>query len=372
MIIDIILPYKEIFSSNKASAVSLTIKNSAEFSEYKPNINVFGQETKYPFQEVKFFGIKTNKFLHLGNNNSILINYLKKMKIENNKNFEKRIIEMHNRPYVFNLAIKKSLNYPITMHFHNDPRTMKGSKSIEERIFLAQNATAVYFVSEYIKNCFLDGIKNKFKNLFVIPNGIQRTLFEMPKKKKQVLFIGRLVHEKGCHLYVKAIHNLAKKHLDWKFTIIGTPKAGQEKLNSTYSKNLIRDFKLLGENTEYLGFITNNAVKKILTDTSILVVPSIWQEPFALTALEGMCSGAAVIASRVGGMREMLLNTGMLINNIDEYKLEDALTKLIENKDILKKYQNNSWNNYHFNQTDIVKKQDLIRKNIFKSYNYVR
>ena len=35
MIIDIILPYKEIFSKNKASAVSLTVKNSAEFSKYK-------------------------------------------------------------------------------------------------------------------------------------------------------------------------------------------------------------------------------------------------------------------------------------------------------------------------------------------------
>ena len=78
MIIDIILPFKEEFSNAKASAVSLTIKNSAEFSDFKSNINVFGQITKEPFQDLNFVGIKTNKLLHFGHNRSIFINYLKK------------------------------------------------------------------------------------------------------------------------------------------------------------------------------------------------------------------------------------------------------------------------------------------------------
>ena len=109
MKIDIILPYKEIFSSTKASAVSLTVKNSAEFSSYKKQISVYGQFTESPFHNVKFVGIKTNKFLHLGNNNSIYLNYIKKR-----ESITKRIVEFHNRPYVFNKAIqleKKKSNY---------------------------------------------------------------------------------------------------------------------------------------------------------------------------------------------------------------------------------------------------------------------
>ena len=101
MKIDIILPYKEIFSSAKASAVSLTVKNSTEFSTYKKQINVYGQLTDLPFDNVKFIGIKTNKFIHLGNNNSVYLNYLKKR-----ESSSKRIVEFHNRPYVFNRAIK--------------------------------------------------------------------------------------------------------------------------------------------------------------------------------------------------------------------------------------------------------------------------
>ena len=365
MKIDIILPYKEIFSSNKASAVSLTVKNSSEFSSYKKQINVYGQLTDSPFDNVKFTGIKTNKFIHLGNNNSIYLNYLKKREFS-----KKRIIEFHNRPYVFNKAIKLETKNPITLHFHNDPRTMHGSKSVNERINIAKNAEAVYFVSQYIKNCFIDGINKEYKNLYIIPNAIQRNLHQKPNKNKEVLFIGRLVEEKGCHLYVEAIRSIVTKFPDWKFRIIGTERAGQKILTSTYAKNLISDFESLGKNTEYLGFISNEEVSNILKKTSILIVPSIWQEPFALTALEGVCNGAAVIASKVGGMQEMLEDVGMLINDIDAIKLEKSILSLLENENLLSNYHNKSWINYKYNQKDIVKIQDKVRTNIFNKYNY--
>ena len=367
MIIDIILPYKEIFSAEKASAVSLTIKNSAEFSEFNSAINIFGQITPKPFLGLKFHGIKTNKFLHFGNNNSILVNYFKKI---SNENRSKKIIEIHNRPYLFHSAIIKEKNNPITLHFHNDPREMRGSKKIKERIFIAKNAAAVYFVSKYIKHCFLDGINYSFDNLHVLPNAIQRVLVEKPIKEKEVLFVGRLVSSKGCHLYVDAIRELVKNNQDWIFKIIGTPKAGQGSLSSSYAINLIKDFESLGPNTKYLGFITNDKVVEHLKKASIMIVPSIWQDPFPLTALEGMCNGAAVIASKVGGMAEMLEDIGLLIDNIDAEKLKESINSLIVNKKLLRFYQDNSWNKYQYNQKDIVKKQDLIRRKIFDTYNF--
>jgi len=366
MRIDVILPFKEVFSKDKASAVSLTIKNSAEYSEFKNNINVFGQYTDNPFKELKFNGIKVKKFFHFGNNRSILINYL----ILSKKSIlEKKIIEIHNRPYIFNIAIKKKIKDPITLHFHNDPREMKGSKTIKERVFIANNAAAVYFVSEYIKNCFLNGLNQDFKNLFILPNGIQRRIDKQPKKKKQIMFIGRLVPEKGCHLFVEAISEIVKNFPEWQFNIIGTPKAGENKINLSYAKNLINNFMSLGKNVEYFGFISNDNVIKKLEEVSILVVPSIWQEPFALTALEGICSGAAVIASKVGGMSEMLESTGFLISDINAIKLRESIKLLLLDQDLLLEYQNKSWKNYRYNQTDIVKRQDGYRKEIMCKYN---
>ena len=365
MNIDIIMPYKEIFSEKNASAVSLTIKNSCEFSEFKSSIKVFGQFTEVPFADINFIGLKIKKFLHFGNNRSILMNYLN---LYNKDSSVRKIVEFHNRPYLFNIAIRRLRNFPKTLHFHNDPTEMRGSKTISERMRIANNASAVYFVSEFIKKRFLTDISMDCNNLHVLPNGIERKLHKQPKKNKEIAFVGRLVHEKGVHIFVKSIRSLVKKYPEWHFRIIGASRAGNEVLQTSFEKKIVREFLALGPNTEYSGFVSNKEVKKIMKKLSILVVPSIWGEPFALTALEGFCYGAALIASKVGGLKEMLEGTGFLIQDIDEIKLEKSITSLIQNTKLLKDYQNKSWINYKYNQSQIVKKQDRIRNEIFNSF----
>ena len=151
MKIDIILPYKEVFSQSKASSVSITIKNSMKYSQYKNEISVYGQYTDNPIFKKNFIGIKTNRFLHGGNNISIVKNYLK---ICQHAKEDKKIIEIHNRPYLFNYLIKK-INLPVILYYHNDPLTMTGSKSVEERKKIIKNAGGIVFVSSYIKDGFL-------------------------------------------------------------------------------------------------------------------------------------------------------------------------------------------------------------------------
>ena len=81
-----------------------------------------------------------------------------------------------------------------------------------------------------------------------------------------------------CYLHSLQIHiekpdscksskSIVKRYPEWKFKIIGTEKAGQKILTSTYAKNLISDFESLGKNTEYLGFISNEEVSNILKKT---------------------------------------------------------------------------------------------------------
>ena len=365
MNIDIILPYKEIFSTNKASAVSLTVKNALEFSNFKNNINIYGQFTDNPFVKKNFIGIKVNKIFNFGKNKFILNKYFHSHYSENNQ----KIIEIHNRPYLFNMAIKKIGDlHPVTLHFHNDPTTMKGSKTISERINIIKNAAAIYFVSNFIKNRFLEDIKENHDNLYVLPNGIQRNDTKFPDKKKEIFFVGRLVPEKGSHLYVKSIINLVSRNPDWQFKIVGTSKAGQENLQTEYEKKVINEFLSLGSNTEYLGFIPNDEVKKLLKSASILVIPSLWDDPFPLTALEGLSLGLAIIASNRGGLSEMLMDKGILLDNLNQKNLENSIIKLISNPDILKNYQKKSWTNYKYNQATISQYQDEIRKNIIERY----
>ena len=362
--IDIILPYKELFSSNGASAVSISIKNSVLQSKFKKNINVYGQFVKDPYKDINFHGFYVNKLIHFSKNLSILKQYLKKTK----KDKTKKIIEIHNRPYLFNYLLKKNINQCVILYFHNDPLTMKGSKSIKERINILKNASGIIFVSKFLKENFLEGIKETFENIFIIPNSLDQNLnIKKINKLKQILYVGRIVEEKGVHIYLNVIKNLSKKYRDWKFLIIGSSKLGY-KTKSNYEKKIISNISQLDINIEYLGYTSNELVKKIMSESLILVIPSIWEEPFGITAIEGLSNKMVIISSEVGGLKEIVDGKGILIRDINEKKLQKELENLINNPEKIIKYQNLSWANYLFDQKKISVLQDKIREKILDKF----
>ena len=174
-----------------------------------------------------FIGINTNRFIHFSNNISLIKNYLKL----NQNNNEKKLIEIHNRPYLLKYLLHKTNDNPIILYFHNNPIKMKGSISTKEREGILNNVSGLVFVSKFLKEKFLEGINTKTSKLFVIPNSldINKNVY-LEKKRKRVLFVGRLVNEKGVQIYVNAIKKIANKFPDWEFLLIGN--SGKEKIFS--------------------------------------------------------------------------------------------------------------------------------------------
>ena len=104
--------------------------------------------------------------------------------------------------------------------------------------------------------------------------------------------------------------------------MIGSSQLGSNHLSTKYAKNVVNRFNSIGKNTEYTGFISNEKVKEIMSHASIVVVPSLWNEPFGLVAAEAMSRGAAVISSNLGGLKEVVGNSGIVIDNIDDDNLK--------------------------------------------------
>ena len=140
-----------------------------------------------------------------------------------------------------------------------------------------KNVSGLVFVSKFLKEKFLEGIKTNSSKLFVIPNSLDiNKNVSLEKKKKRVLFVGRLVNEKGVQIYVNAIKKIAKKFPNWEFLLIGN----SGKRNKFFKKNnfenkIIKQFQDIGPNTNHLGFLSNNEVLTIMEDAQILIVPSI-------------------------------------------------------------------------------------------------
>ena len=111
MKINILLPYKEKFSQDKASSVSITIKNNLYYSSFIKIIKVYGQNVNNPFFKDNFFGIKYSK-LSLRSKNNFLAD--KMLKIISNFSDKKQLIEIHNRPYLVN-RIANKINFPISL-----------------------------------------------------------------------------------------------------------------------------------------------------------------------------------------------------------------------------------------------------------------
>lgn len=363
MFINILLPYKEKFSKNKASSVSITVSNNLEFSDHKNKVKVFGQSVKKPMFKKNFIGIKKSLNFFKSKNKTIAKGMCS---IINNSNTSDNIIEVHNRPYLINI-IKSNLklSHFITLFLHNDPQDMRGSKSVNERKHLLQNLDKIYCVSEYIKRRFLDGISVDHKKVIVLYNGVKRDEASLPKKEKIVIFVGRIVKEKGVHLFCNSVDNIYDKYQDWKFTIVGSPKLGVNKFNA-FSNEIKKSFESNGPRAKMLGYVDSINLRKLMKRASVIVIPSIWEEPFGLVAAEAMSNGTAIIASNVGGLSEVIGHGGILIDKIDSIKITKELKKLLNDNKILKKYQKKSWDNFKLESKDISKKLDDHRNAFLK------
>ena len=106
-----------------------------------------------------------------------------------------------------------------------------------------------------------------------------------------------------------------------------------------------------------------------MSKSSILIVPSLWEEPFGMTALEGLANKMVVISSEVGGLTEIVKERGIVIKDIDTNKLENKLENLLNFPEEIKKYQMRAWSNYSYDQKEISIFQDEIRDKIFKKFN---
>ena len=364
MKINILLPYKEKFDVNNASSVSITVKNNLLHTEFLSHIKIYGQNVENPLFKNNFEGIKYSIFSLKSKNVFLAHKMLKMISKESSK---KQLIEIHNRPYLIEQVAKNS-NFPITLFLHNDPQTMKGSKSVKDRQNILEKCEAVFCVSEFVKNKFIEGLSIKTEKVKVLYNGVDRKIKKFPIKKKEILFVGRLVSEKGADLYVKTLRSIASNFPDWNFGLIGSFRLGEHKNTNSYAHKVIKSFKEIGDQAKFYGFKNQDFVNEKMRTASIIVIPSIWEEPFGLVAAEAMSNGICIIASKVGGIPEIIENNGILIKNVNSQKLKKHLTELISNNQLREHYQKKAWKNFKLSSALSSKKLDDYRKIIF--YNY--
>ena len=343
MKISVLLPYKENFSSNNAGAVSLFVKHTIENSQYFKNCFVFGNmEKQKPFLK-NYINIELKKSLIQSNSKNYVMNFLKK-----EKNFNTDIIEIHNRPnyikYLDNIQNKK-----IILYFHNDPLSMNGSKSTNDRIYLLNKIDKILFNSEWSQERFFIGVENKKllkQKTSVCYQSTDKVKINFQNKKKLISFVGKLNSAKGYDIFGKTIIKILNKYKDWKGIVIGDEP--REKIIFEHKNLIIK------------GYTKHENVLNLLNKVSISVVCSRWEEPFGRTSLEAASRGCAVIISNRGGLPETTKNA-IILKSLSIKDLYINIENLILNQKKLKKFQTLNYKNFRFDHRYISNLIDKIR-----------
>jgi glycosyltransferase involved in cell wall biosynthesis len=169
----------------------------------------------------------------------------------------------------------------------------------------------------------------------VIPNSFQDDIFfEIPeiKRDQELVFLGRLVSDKGANLLLQALANLRLIDLKPKLTVIGIgPEEASLRLQA----------KELGISNQvnFVGAKVGKELAYLLNTHQIMVVPSIWEEPFGIVALEGIACGCVVVGSEGGGLKEAIGSCGVTFPNGDVQALTQVLADLLTDTSKLFKYR---------------------------------
>ena len=140
-------------------------------------------------------------------------------------------------------------------------------------------------------------------------------------RDRDVVFLGRLVSDKGCDLLLEALSLLAERGLRPNLTIIGDGDERPRLEAMSQRLGLASQVTFLGALQEGRG--------KVVARHRIMAVPSRWAEPFGVVALEGIASGCAIVASSGGGLPDAVGPCGLFFTNGDVAGFADALEQLL-------------------------------------------
>ena len=199
----------------------------------------------------------------------------------------------------------------------------------------------------------------------VIPNGIN-TRWCSPHRKNLletqwgiappvILFVGRLVEEKGIEYLLQAFSKVVTKIPEAKLVIVGRGPKEKELRSLTKKLGLYNVF--------FLGAVENRLMPNIYVGCDVLVLPSI-REPFGNVVIEAMATGKPVIGSYVGGIKDTIIHevTGFHVPPRNSERISNFLVKLLSDASLRKKLGHNARKKAvaDYNEKSVIRKIETI------------
>lgn len=256
-------------------------------------------------------------------------------KIFKNKRYD--IVHGHLWPTLYYLGFMQKLNKSAKFIFTehntwNKRRKHRILKKIESIFYSSYDS--IIAISTETKSGLVKWQPQLEKKITILENGVtipacSKTSYNL-RKPISLLFVGRLVKQKGVDIAIKAIGGLTKKGFNLKLTIVGRGEEEQ------YLKELAQELPI-----DFLGARAN--ISKIMNTHDIILIPSRW-EGFGLVAIEAALVGIPIIASKVDALSRIIENekSGLLFSPENINELQEKIICLIHSDALRQELANNA------------------------------
>jgi len=237
-----------------------------------------------------------------------------------------RHIDVHQRVESFLFLRRSFPTAAVSLWLHNDPQQMQAARSVGQRRLVLESAARVICVSDWVRKRFLEGLESHpdRSRAVVFPNPVEIDAASTRDRDRLILFVGKLRADKGPHLLSEALLQVLPRLPGWRAVFAGEGERG----GKTYAGRLQASLAQFGERVAFAGFLPHEDIHNLFATAAIAVVPSLWDEPFGRTALEALAGGAALIATRRGGLREVVGNAAAVLEPETAERLAIILCEL--------------------------------------------
>lgn len=315
MRIAIVLPRGMYFGPDRATAIDLCVYDSVRHSDFRSSTRVFGVAVDGPFKDVPFTGLSTAA-------SSRIHDFVPAITA-----WRPDLIVVHQHFASAHLIAKSFPAKPVILYKHNSMRaTGFKLKALWKRRQL--NAFAhIIFVSSFCQTAFLQDFGVETSRTSTVYNGLDVAEWAPQEgREKVVMFAGRATPEKGGLEAALAVARALGEHPDWRagFILSTLDK------NHDYLAAVRYALAPLGDRALVQTDVPFTAVKARMETASIMLVPSLFEEPFGRTAIEAMAGGAALMSSFRGGLAEVCGDAAQKVYPEDISAFSSAILDLIQ------------------------------------------
>ncbi len=215
-----------------------------------------------------------------------------------------------------------------------------------QRRLLDDNVDLLISPSQFMIDKFHDN--NFFNNVrcVKIPLGVEYSSNKTIKDYEtiDITYIGTLGKHKGVHTLISAFKDIDNENI--KLHIIG----------KGYDEDEFKQLAMDDDRIVFHGFVDNKDILKFYEQTNVFVIPSICYDNSPLVIYESFSTGTPVIGSNIGGIPELVMEdyNGFLFESNNPESLKKKLVKVIKNKELLKKLEDNAFNSLPDNSMETM------------------